>query len=133
MVNTNVTHDDDEGEGAPPTTTTATNANNDADVLAVESDSRWQTIVKRVSQAVVVIKTTGVRSFDTESAGSAYATGFVVDKALGLILTNRHVLRPGPVVAEVGRSGLLVLGLIPPRPFRSIASPPKGDLRRLKA
>ena len=65
-----------------------------------ETDSRWQTTVKRVSQAVVVIKTTGVRSFDTESAGSAYATGFVVDKTMGLILTNRHVLRPGPVVAE---------------------------------
>ena len=65
-----------------------------------ETDSRWQTTVKRVSQAVVVIKTTGVRSFDTESAGSAYATGFVVDKAMGLVLTNRHVLRPGPVVAE---------------------------------
>ena len=54
----------------------------------------------RVSQAVVVIKTTGTRAFDTESAGSSYATGFVVDKRLGIILTNRHVLRPGPVVAE---------------------------------
>jgi S1-C subfamily serine protease len=68
--------------------------------VPAEADSRWQTTVKRVSQAVVVIKTTGVRAFDTETAGSAYATGFVVDMALGLILTNRHVLRPGPVVAE---------------------------------
>jgi hypothetical protein len=31
--------------------------------------------------------------------------GFVVDKALGLILTNRHVLRPGPVVAEAAGAG----------------------------
>ena len=70
------------------------------DLLPTNDSAQWQTTVKRVSRAVVVIKTTGVRSFDTESAGSAYATGFVVDAARGLILTNRHVLRPGPVVAE---------------------------------
>lgn len=29
------------------------------------------------------------------AAGSSYATGFVVDKARGLILTNRHVVTPG--------------------------------------
>ena len=70
------------------------------DAPVPSSDSRWQRVVTRVSQAVVVIKTTGARAFDTESASSAYATGFVVDASLGLILTNRHVLRPGPVVAE---------------------------------
>tara|TARA_B110000977_G_scaffold51524_1_gene70019 strand:+ start:6846 stop:9953 length:3108 start_codon:yes stop_codon:yes gene_type:complete len=62
--------------------------------------AKWQTTVERVSKAVVVIKTTGTRAFDTESASSAYATGFVVDKERGIILTNRHVLRPGPVIAE---------------------------------
>jgi S1-C subfamily serine protease len=70
------------------------------DAPVPSSDSLWQRVVTRVSQAVVVIKTTGARAFDTESASSAYATGFVVDASLGLILTNRHVLRPGPVVAE---------------------------------
>lgn len=30
-------------------------------------------------------------------AGSSYATGFVVDRARGLILTNRHVVTPGEV------------------------------------
>ncbi len=70
------------------------------DAAPINDSAQWQAAVKRVSRAVVVIKTTGVRSFDTESAGSAYATGFVVDAARGLILTNRHVLRPGPVVAE---------------------------------
>jgi len=39
------------------------------EVLPGEIDSRWQTIVKHASRAVVVIKTTGVRAFDTESAG----------------------------------------------------------------
>jgi S1-C subfamily serine protease len=31
---------------------------------------------------------------------SAQATGFVVDAERGLILTNRHVVTPGPVTAE---------------------------------
>ncbi len=35
------------------------------------------------------------RSADTESAGSAYASGFIVDAKRGLILTNRHVVTPG--------------------------------------
>ena len=68
--------------------------------LLPETDATWQGVVRRVSDGVVVIKTTGVRAFYTESAGSAYATGFVVDKARGVVLTNRHVCRPGPVTAE---------------------------------
>ena len=40
------------------------------------------------------------RAFDTTSPGSSQATGFVVDAEKGLILTNRHVVCPGPVVAE---------------------------------
>ena len=47
-----------------------------------------------------MLKTTGTRAFDTEAAGSSSATGFIVDKKRGLILTNRHVVLPGPVVAE---------------------------------
>ena len=43
---------------------------------------------------------TSTRSFDTEVASSGYATGFVVDRERGIILTNRHVVKPGPVVAE---------------------------------
>ena len=46
------------------------------------------------------IRVTQTRSFDTENAGSSYATGFVVDAKRGIILTNRHVVTPGPIVAE---------------------------------
>jgi S1-C subfamily serine protease len=45
-------------------------------------------------------RVTQTRSFDTENAGSSYATGFVVDAKRGIILTNRHVVTPGPVVAD---------------------------------
>jgi len=43
---------------------------------------------------------TQTRSFDTEAAGSSYATGFIVDAQRGIILTNRHVVTPGPIIAE---------------------------------
>ena len=43
---------------------------------------------------------TATRSFDTEQAGSSYATGFVVDARRGIILTNRHVVKTGPITAE---------------------------------
>ncbi|XP_042500130.1 protease Do-like 7 isoform X2 [Macadamia integrifolia] len=66
--------------------------------LATAED--WRKALDKVVPAVVVLRTTGCRAFDTEAAGSSYATGFVVDKRRGIILTNRHVVKPGPVVAE---------------------------------
>ncbi|CAH9066972.1 unnamed protein product [Cuscuta europaea] len=66
--------------------------------LATAED--WRRALKEVVPAVVVIRTTACRAFDTESASAGYATGFVVDKRRGIILTNRHVVKPGPVVAE---------------------------------
>jgi S1-C subfamily serine protease len=60
----------------------------------------WERIIERVSEGVVALRVTGTRPFDTEGAGVAVATGFVVDAEHGLILTNRHVVRPGPVTAE---------------------------------
>lgn len=66
--------------------------------LATAED--WRKALNKVVPAVVVLRTTACRAFDTESAGASYATGFVVDKSRGIILTNRHVVKPGPVVAE---------------------------------
>ena len=60
----------------------------------------WEATIDRVSRGVVALRVTGTRAFDTEPPGVAVATGFVVDAAAGLILTNRHVVRPGPVTAE---------------------------------
>eukprot|EP00898_Chlorokybus_atmophyticus_P002713 jgi/Chlat1/3442/Chrsp23S03767 len=64
------------------------------------SQDDWRSALENVVPCVVVLRVTATRSFDTESAGSSYATGFVVDKERGLLLTNRHVVKPGPVVAE---------------------------------
>ncbi|KAM1405537.1 hypothetical protein ACFXTH_000336 [Malus domestica] len=61
--------------------------------------------------AVIVLRTPVCHVFDTEAAGASYATSFIVDKRRGIILTNRHVVKPGPVVAEaifVNREEILV-------------------------
>ena len=51
-------------------------------------------------RSVVAIEIDQTRAFDTEWNTSSQATGFVVDAERGLILTNRHVVTPGPVTAE---------------------------------
>lgn len=60
----------------------------------------WEDTLERVKPAIVSIRMSATRSFDTESARFSYATGFVVDAERGIILTNRHVVQPGPIVAE---------------------------------
>ena len=55
----------------------------------------WRRALGKVVPAVVVLRTTACRAFDTVSAGASYATGFIVDKRRGIILTNRHVVKPG--------------------------------------
>ena len=60
----------------------------------------WARTLESISSAVVSIRIDGTRAFDTEANLSSQATGFIVDAELGLILTNRHVVMPGPVVAE---------------------------------
>jgi len=57
-------------------------------------------MLDRALPAIVVIRVNYVKPFDGEQAGSAHATGFVVDFDRGLILTNRHVIGTGPIRAE---------------------------------
>ncbi len=68
-------------------------------VLAAE-DTAWNETLERISSGVVSIRVDSTRAFDTEWNTSSQATGFVVDAERGLILTNRHVVTPGPVIAE---------------------------------
>lgn len=67
----------------PPTTATADSA-------------EWQATIEKVVRNVVSIHFCQTCSFDTDSAISSEATGFVVDAERGYILTNRHVVGAGP-------------------------------------
>jgi len=62
--------------------------------------SEWEATLEKVVPAVVSIRVTATRDFDTESASNSQGTGFVVDAEQGLILTNRHMVHDGPVIAE---------------------------------
>ena len=65
-----------------------------------QSGNGWQETLDDVVRGVVVLRVNSPRAFDGQSPGYATATGFVVDAEQGLILTNRHVVTTGPVVAE---------------------------------
>ena len=68
--------------------------------LVRAEEPEWAGTLERISTGVVSIRVDSTRAFDTEWNASSQATGFVVDAERGLILTNRHVVTPGPVVAE---------------------------------
>jgi len=67
---------------------------------AAGTPNGWQQVLDEVAPSVVVIRVSAPRSFDTNSPGYMTATGFVVDAERGILLTNRHVVTPGPVVSE---------------------------------
>lgn len=80
---------------APPVATAPPAA-----ALPLRENATWAATLERIARSVVAIQIDGTRAFDTEWSTSAQATGFVIDAEKGLILTNRHVVTPGPVTAE---------------------------------
>lgn len=60
----------------------------------------WNKTIDKVSSGVINIQMDVPVSFDGKWNSSSYATGFIVDKTRGIILTNRHVVTPGPVTAK---------------------------------
>ena len=88
------------GQNAPPQVL-GQSATAQAAIPQAEGESQaWRATLQRVAESVVAIEIDQTRAFDTEWNSSAQATGFVVDADRGLILTNRHVVTPGPVTSE---------------------------------
>ena len=69
-------------------------------IVTAKEEAIWTKTLERISSGVVSIRVDSTRAFDTEWNSSSQATGFVVDAERGIILTNRHVVTPGPVTAE---------------------------------
>ncbi|KAK4574038.1 hypothetical protein LTR86_001799 [Recurvomyces mirabilis] len=66
-------------------------------VAAAAADTaEWQATIEKVVRNVVSIHFCQTCAFDTDTAISSEATGFVVDAERGYILTNRHVVGSGP-------------------------------------
>lgn len=68
--------------------------------LQASEEDRWEHAIDHVAQAVLAIRVDAPRSFDTGINNSVQATGFVIDAERGIVLTNRHVVQPGPIVAK---------------------------------
>jgi pro-apoptotic serine protease NMA111 len=85
-----------EGVAPPPQGALATAAA----APTAEGNPDWAETLEHIAPSVVSINVDATRAFDTEWNTTAQATGFVVDAERGLILTNRHVVTPGPVTAE---------------------------------
>src|SRR3954468_10407150 len=75
-------------------------ATNSVVPVSEAEDSHWTRTLEKVASGVVTIQVDQTRAFDTEWNMSSQATGFVIDAKRGLILTNRHVVTPGPVTAQ---------------------------------
>ena len=87
-------------QNAPPQVVAQTTATQAALPQAEGESAAWRGTLARVAESVVAIEIDQTRAFDTEWNSSSQATGFVVDAERGLILTNRHVVTPGPVTSE---------------------------------
>ena len=85
--------------GSRPPRETSVAAHVAKHAAALESNPTWAATLARIASSVVSIKFNQDRAFDTDWNETAEATGFVVDAKRGIILTNRHVVTPGPVTA----------------------------------
>ena len=50
---------------------------------------------------VVNVETSSEVVFETESKGTSFATGFIVDAEQGIIATNRHVTGSSPSYVKI--------------------------------
>jgi S1-C subfamily serine protease len=87
-------------QNAPPQLMSQSSATQAALPQTEGESAAWRGTLARVAESVVAIEIDQTRAFDTEWNSSAQATGFVIDAERGLILTNRHVVTPGPVTSE---------------------------------
>ncbi|KAL6948609.1 hypothetical protein ACO0QE_001081 [Hanseniaspora vineae] len=65
--------------------------------IHAKDNSGWHETISKVVQSVVSINFIQL-AFDADESVCSEATGFVVDAKRGYILTNRHVVSPGPLV-----------------------------------
>jgi S1-C subfamily serine protease len=61
----------------------------------------WTAQIEDYKPMVVNIETSSEVVFETESKGTGFATGFVVDAERGIIATNRHVTGSGPSYVKI--------------------------------
>ncbi|KAJ3289473.1 serine protease [Borealophlyctis nickersoniae] len=91
---------DPEGEVEAPPPDQIDSLYHSTKLASAANGSRWEETLNNIIPAIVSIRFIAVRNFDTEHQRASQASGFVVDKVRGIVLSNRHVVQPGPILAE---------------------------------
>jgi len=71
------------------------------------SDILWRGVIEKALPAILVLNVATTTAFENNKRSCSTATGFIIDKDEGFILTNRHVIYGGPGLQYV--FSLLVL------------------------
>ena len=69
-------------------------------ILGLAQAGSWTEMLDKTVPSVLMIRSYAPRAFEGKNSGASFATGFVVDAERGIILTNRHVVTSGPLMAE---------------------------------
>ncbi len=69
-------------------------------VSYAQGSLNWSETINQVAPSIVSIQFDIPLAFDSEQRNSSQATGFIVDADRGIILSNRHVVNPGPIDAK---------------------------------
>ncbi|PCJ48642.1 MAG: hypothetical protein COA74_08005 [Gammaproteobacteria bacterium] len=59
----------------------------------------WKNTIDKITSSIVSIQLEVTRAFETSRPMISQGTGFIVDAERGIIMTNRHIVQPGPVTA----------------------------------
>ncbi len=69
--------------------------------VTANAEHNWTEQIASFKPMVVNIETASEVVFETESKGTSFATGFVVDAERGIIATNRHVTGSSPAYIKI--------------------------------
>ena len=70
-------------------------------VVNANAEHDWTEQIAAYKPMVVNVETSSEIVFETETKGTSFATGFVVDAARGIIATNRHVTGSSPAYVKI--------------------------------
>ena len=70
-------------------------------VANATAEHDWTDQIAAYKPMVVNVETSSEIVFETETKGTSFATGFVVDAARGIIATNRHVTGSSPAYVKI--------------------------------
>lgn len=63
---------------------------------SAEESKKWETVIRKARKSIGQLTVSMYQHVDIERRGISKGTGFYVDEKEGYVLTNKHVVGPGP-------------------------------------